>query len=179
MGDQEKAGQTFLKELTVEDVTERYESWMNDPDVVKYTEGRYNTYNLEDIISYVRAVESSDRALLFGIYDHDTKIHIGNIKIGPIDAVNKCASVGLIIGEKDFWGGGRASEAVRQISVIGFSDLKLHKLTAGVISGNEASLKVFLKNGFVVEGTRPKHCHFFGEWRDQILLGRINEAWRL
>ncbi len=167
----------YLRKLSRHDVSEKYLSWMNDSEIVKYTEARTKNFSLEDLMSYVEAFEGSRSSFLFGIFDKSTNAHIGNIKVGPVDNLNKCASVGLLIGDQRFSGRGLATLAVKNICDFAFSELNLHKLTAGVIAGNDASLSVFKKNMFTVEAVRKQHCYFFGEWRDQILLGRINKSW--
>ncbi|MEP0942341.1 MAG: GNAT family protein [Rhizobiaceae bacterium] len=163
-----------LKELDSSDVTEKYVDWMNDGSVVQYTDARLGQYLLKDIQEYVAKIYNSSSSFLFGIFEKKSMNHIGNIKIGPVDKENQNASIGLIIGDKNYWGAGIGTEAIGLVTAIAFEELRLYKVTAGVIAGNDASTRAFLRNGFVIEGTRRDHINFNGEWRDQILLGRIN-----
>jgi phosphinothricin acetyltransferase len=48
----------------------------------------------------------------------------------------------------------------------------LHKLTAKVFAGNEASLRLFERAGFRTVGTHVRHGQLDGEWLDVVLLER-------
>jgi RimJ/RimL family protein N-acetyltransferase len=112
---------------------------------------------------------------LFGIFDKESDQHIGNIKLGPINWFHRYAEIGLIIGNKDFWGKGVATDSITLISLYAFNTLNLHKVTAGCYASNIGSKKAFLKAGFDVDGVRKSHCFSQGKWEDLILLGKINE----
>lgn len=101
--------------------------------------------------------------------------HIGNIKLGPINWLHRFADVGLIIGEKDCWGKGYASQAIRLISDYAFKVLNLHRLTAGCYAANMGSAKAFLKVGWRQDGLRPRHFYCAGEYVDAIMLGITRE----
>ena len=101
--------------------------------------------------------------------------HIGNIKLGPINWIYRIADIGVLIGEKDCWGEGYATEAIALIKEYAFNVLGLHKLTAGSIGLNEGSVKAFQKNNFKIEGVRKKHAFINGSYVDAILLGLVNE----
>jgi ribosomal-protein-alanine N-acetyltransferase len=79
----------------------------------------------------------------------------------------------LIIGERSRRGRGYATEAIGIVARIAFDVLKLHKLTAGVMAGNDPSLAAFRKNGFATEGVRRKHDLVDGVWRDVTMLGLL------
>lgn len=48
----------------------------------------------------------------------------------------------------------------------------LHKLTAKILDGNEASVALFEACGFRVVGTHRRHGRLEGAWRDVILMER-------
>lgn len=52
----------------------------------------------------------------------------------------------------------------------------LHKLTAKVFAGNEASLKLFEGAGFRTVGTHIRHGQLDGEWLDVGVLERSLDA---
>jgi [ribosomal protein S5]-alanine N-acetyltransferase len=106
---------------------------------------------------------------------NDEDRHIGNIKIGPINQIHRFADIGLLIGERDCWGKGYATEALRLVTNYAFKTLNLHKLTAGCYDGNKGSEKAFIKAGFVVEGIRKKHCYCYGVYVGSIIFGLLND----
>ena len=52
-------------------------------------------------------------------------------------------------------------------------DLKLRKIVAGTPSNNIGMKKVFLQNGFKIEGVRKKHLLILNRYYDHILFGKF------
>lgn len=65
-----------------------------------------------------------------------------------------------------YWGCGYATEAARLLIKIGFEKLHLHRIEAGVDTGNVRSIRVLEKSGMKREGVRRKILPIRGEWRD-------------
>ena len=164
----------YLREVRVIDVGDRYYAWMNDPEITRYLESRFFPQSLEGITDYVRARLSDRAAVFLAIMLQEDDRHIGNIKLGPIDWIHRLADIGLLIGEKDCWGKGYATEAIRLVTNYAFQTLNLHKVTAGCYSTNPGSARAFTNAGFAVEGVRHKHFFSDGEYVDNLLLGRVN-----
>lgn len=66
----------------------------------------------------------------------------------------------------EFWGKGYATETAKALIRFGFDTLKLHKVEAGVATGNVASIRVLEKCGMTREGLRRKILPIRGEWKD-------------
>jgi hypothetical protein len=58
----------------------------------------------ETVISHIERVSFSFTEVLLKIMVAAEVMHIGNIKIGPIDVNNKSAELSYLIGDKSFWG---------------------------------------------------------------------------
>ena len=65
-----------------------------------------------------------------------------------------------------FWGRGFATEVAKALIKSGFEDFGLHKVEAGVATGNKASIRVLEKAGMIREGIRRKILPIRGEWHD-------------
>lgn len=89
----------FLRSLKVEDTSEKYLGWMNDIEIVKFTEQKNKKHNFQDIKNYVDEKQNSKFDLLFGIFHNSD--HIGNIKLGPINFNHKISEISFFIGEKN------------------------------------------------------------------------------
>lgn len=168
-----KSRAIHIKKLTPADVTQAYVDWMNDPDVVQYLESRGRVYMLADVKEYVATVEKSGADHMFGIYLKDGR-HIGNVKIGHVDAVHKHADIGIIIGDKREWGKGYAAEAIALAGDYAFAKLGLHKLWAGIYANNIGSYKTFLKAGYRVAGVLKEHRLCDGAYVDQYMMEFVN-----
>ena len=164
----------YLREVRLSDVNENYYCWMNDPEVTNYTESRFYPVSKEALEEYVKEKQKGNDNIFLAIIYKENQKHIGNIKLGPINWIHRLADIGIIIGEKDYWGKGCATEAIRLISNYAFNTLNLHKLTAGCYKGNAASGKAFEKAGFIEEGMRKAHLFNDGKYQDLLQYGLIN-----
>jgi [ribosomal protein S5]-alanine N-acetyltransferase len=160
-----------LRELNTTDASSIYVGWLNDPDVNKYLEPSDNPHTLDTITNYIKVNKRSKHNYLYGIFVED--IHVGNIKIGDVNKNHDTAEIGYLIGNKDYWGKGIASEAIRQIIKLSIHKYGLAKISAGVYEGNIASERVLRKCGFSQEGRRKSHVQIDGKRRDYILYGSV------
>ena len=146
-----KGEEIYLKRLVPEDVTDRYVSWLNDTNVNKFLECRFTIHSKESVKNYIRKLNQEEsNELIYGIYRNEDSDHIGNIKIGPINHVHQHATIGLIIGEKRYWGYGYGAKAIRALSSHAFKNLSLESLNAGCYSENVGSYKAFIKAGLKI-----------------------------
>jgi [ribosomal protein S5]-alanine N-acetyltransferase len=66
----------------------------------------------------------------------------------------------------DCWGKGYGTEAAKRMIQAGFDLFHLHKIEAGVATGNIRSIRVLEKAGMTREGMRRKILPIRGEWKD-------------
>jgi ribosomal-protein-alanine N-acetyltransferase len=88
---------------------------------------------------------------------------IGTVGLLRFDFAHRRAEVGYEIARR-FWGRGLAPEAVAAVIGYGFSVLGLHRIEAGVLPENHASVRVLQKLGFLEEGTRRDYLSFLGRF---------------
>lgn len=167
----------YLRNLGASDVSPRYLSWMQDGELLRYMEARFQVHTSESLRSYIETVNQSSCELLLGIFLNDSKEHIGNIKLGPISAQHRQAALGLLIGHREHWGRGYASEAIRGVTNHAFQSLGLNKLYAGCYASNEGSRKAFVKAGFHEEGRFRGHWLLDGKPEDGLQLGFHKSDW--
>ena len=101
-------------------------------------------------------------------------VPIGSASIDPEPNHPLRADVGLWIGEP-YHGKGYGTLTVRWLVEYGFTRLKLEKIEACVYTGNEASRRIFEKNGFILEGTIRKATLKRGQWQDDWRMGITRE----
>lgn len=140
--------QIYVRILQVTDASERYVGWLNNPKVNQYLETRHAT--VSDIKTYIAEKIASPDCLFFGIFTQDTHEHIGNVKLEPIDWHTKKATLGILIGETDYWGKGIATEVIALVTDFAFTELGLSEVQLGVITENKAALRVYEKCGYTV-----------------------------
>lgn len=165
----------FLRALGPLDVTTRYVSWLNDPDVNQYLEVRWRRHTIETVREDVQYLLDSSRDMLFGIFTKPQIIHIGNVKLSEVNLRYGTAEIGFLIGESNFWGKGYASEAVRSVCDWAFEEAGIQKVTAGAYAQNIGSRKTLEKVGFVEEGVlRSQVVLDSGERSDVIRFGLLS-----
>jgi [ribosomal protein S5]-alanine N-acetyltransferase len=162
-----------IRKLMLSDINNSYCSWLNDPETNRYLESRFINWDVEKLVKFYNSIDDKD--LFLAIIDIEKDLHIGNIKISSLDAIHNRAELGLMIGDKRYWGKGIATEAIRLVTDYCFSTLCLNKVTAGAYAENKASINAFLKNGFLIEGERREHYLTETGWTSAILLGKINK----
>jgi len=164
----------YLRLVEAGDANQSYCRWMNDPEVTRYTESRFCTHTVEDIKCYIEK-ETQSGSVFLAIIAKESNKHIGNIKIHRINKRHKHGEMSLLIGDKDYWGRGIATEAIKLMTDYAFTVLSFHKLYASVYSVNIGSIKAFKKAGFKEEGTMKEQYFCEGGYVDAVLLGRINK----
>ncbi len=139
----------LFRRLSKAHISEDYVSWLNDPEVYKYLETGGN-YTLDMLKDYIE--EQYNKEIYFwAIHLKDSKKHIGNIKIDPIDLKNNSGEYGILLGDKENWGKGYAKEASKRIVEYCFKELSLSKITLGVIEDNVGAVNLYKKMGFTID----------------------------
>ncbi|MCR9242065.1 MAG: GNAT family N-acetyltransferase [Rhodobiaceae bacterium] len=162
----------YLRPLIPSDINERYISWFADARVTQFLEAR--GISEVDALAHLLEGFTDDTWYMYAIIERKSDLHIGNMKIGPINKNHQTAEVSIFIGEVDSWGKGLATIAVSLATEISFDSFGLRKLRAGVIEGNQGSIRAFQKAGWEVEATFQKEVLHNGEEKDRIVLGIIN-----
>ena len=163
-----------LKLIKENHITNSYVKWMNDYEVVKYTEQKYKKHTIADIKKFVKEKINSPTDFLYGIFIFNKKkIHIGNLKIGPINKIHRTAEISYFIGEKKYWKVGIGSQVVKKAIEFSKKKYKLKKLVAGCYSVNKGSIGVLQKNKFKKEALLKSHIFFENKRIDQIIFGLV------
>lgn len=167
----------YLRPLLKSDITERYLSWLNDAEVMKYIETGKFPVTKKDLEEFYKKIKSSKIDIMFAIIDKEHELHIGNIKLGGINWVHRFADLGIMIGDKAYWGKGYGEEACRLLLGYAFNRLNLNKVTLGFYATNVAALKTYKKVGFKIEGKIKKLLSIDGKYVDHILMGILQSEY--
>ena len=142
-----------FKRLSEEHISTTYLNWLNDTEVYKYLESGGN-YTLDMLKAYIE--EQYKKEIYFwAIHLKDSNKHIGNIKIDPINLEANSGEYGILMGDRSNWGKGYAKEASLRVIEYCFNELKLNKITLGVVEDNSNAVFLYKKIGFKID-TRTK-----------------------
>lgn len=166
----------YFRLLNESDASEKYVIWLNDPEVNQYLEARHSIATLDSCCNFIKTMSASSGHYFFGIFLKENNQHIGNIKI-DVKPYYQTGELGLLLGEKNQWGKGYATESIIAMTNWGIEVLGLEKVEAGCYELNLGSLRAFLKSGYSVEGFIRQHCILNGIRQGCFRLGILkNES---
>jgi ribosomal-protein-alanine N-acetyltransferase len=94
--------------------TKKYLSWLKSSDVRKFTDLKYQSFSVKKIKEFIYEKNKSKNEFLLGIFLKRNNIHIGNVKIGPIDKYNRTAEISYFIGESENRNKGYATFVIKK-----------------------------------------------------------------
>ena len=132
-------------------LTDRYISWLNDPDVCRYNSHGSTLYTRQKAEEYLTSIQNNPAQKVFAIIWKQSGEHIGNAGL-YVSAANRAGELTILIGEKNYWGRGAGYEAFRLLRDYSFGDLDLHRLKFGFAAENRPIQRIAEKLGFSKEG---------------------------
>ena len=147
--------------------------WNHDPDVMRWMDAGH-PQTLTVVRTWLEQRPRNDYGdVLFGIEVlHDAQL-IGLVRLHGAEPETGIADLDIYLGEKEYWGRGFATDAVRTVCRYGFDRMRLHKITLTVVDGNEAARHVYRKVGFVDEGRLRQVFRRDGQWQDKFAMGLL------
>ncbi len=136
------------------DVT-RYLTWNPHPDRL-YT---------RDYLEYVSTRYAAGEFFDWAVTDAVTGKMIGTCGFTRFDYVSNIGEVGYVLNPR-FWGREYALEALLAVLKFGFEHLKLNRIEARHMEGNEPSRRVMEKAGMTYEGTLRSALYVRDEYKN-------------
>jgi RimJ/RimL family protein N-acetyltransferase len=102
---------------------------------------------------------------------------IGFVALHSIEWNNQVGLLSIGIGDRDYWGKGYGSDALRMMLRYGFYELNLHRIGLNVFSYNQRAIRAYEKVGFVVEGVQREFLNRDGQRYDLVWMGILRQEW--
>jgi RimJ/RimL family protein N-acetyltransferase len=102
---------------------------------------------------------------------------IGFAGLGGINWNNGDGWIGIGIGEREDWGKGYGTDAMRIMLRFAFSELNLHRVSLSVYAYNPRAIRSYEKAGFRVEGRARQVVNRDGRRGDEVFMGVLREEW--
>lgn len=157
----------FSEEL----LTLEYVNWLNNPDVVKFSEQRHKQHSLDTCKEYYRAMQESDHYFWAIICNQTTQKHIGNLT-AYIDRNNFIADLAIMVGDLNYQGQGYGREAWILACNYLLDSKEIRKITAGTMAINKPMLKLMEFSGMKQEGIRSNHFLVEGKPVDLVFAAK-------
>jgi RimJ/RimL family protein N-acetyltransferase len=113
----------------------------------------------------------------FGIRTLEGDRLIGQIGLDGVDWTNGDAFVGIAIGERDDWGRGYGTDAMRVLVRYAFLEMNLRRLSLTVFEYNPRAVRSYEKVGYKIEGRQRGALNREGRRWDIIFMGILRDEW--
>lgn len=149
---------------------EKWTEWDNNLEVtIPLGDEAYTPYSLEKMRTIVSDV-NQHQTHTFSIVDQQSNEAIGRCMFFNLDRINRCAMLGIVIGEKSYWGQGYGQDAMKLLLDYGFNLLNLHSIMLGTYSFNQRAINCYKKVGFKEIGRRRQARIIAGKQYDVLFM---------
>lgn len=165
----------YLSPRNSEDV-EKFTEWLNDFETTDYLGRSGILTTLEGEKKYLDENATPEATFVIVTLENDKMI--GTVSLESINNINRTATLGIFIGDKDYRSKGYGTEAIKLILDYGFNYLNLNNIKLDLMSFNEKALKCYKKCGFKEYGRR-RNCKFInGKYYDAIEMDILAEEFK-
>ncbi len=133
-----------IRRLRYEDL-DLIAGWDKDPEIKRLT-GRM-THEPGGLETWWNDMTRDRSRADFAITDNEGQV-IGDVALEQIIWRTREAELRIAIGNKDYWGYGYGTEAVREVVELGFTGMNLDRIYLRVQQDNVRAIRSYLKAGF-------------------------------
>lgn len=147
-----------------EDITESYVGWLNDKEVVRYSNQRFIHHSMESCLDYFSSFQKNN-ALFIAIRLKDNCQMVGTMTV-YFNYHHKLADIGIMVGEKSCWGKGIGKDAWMTLLNFLSKEVEVRKITGGTLDLNSGMIKIMRDAGMKEDGVRQGHELIDGQPHD-------------
>lgn len=167
-----------LRAYKKEDIKLAYE-YLNDSELKRLLESEIPyPIILEQEEKWFQDLVNSKDIYNFAIEDLETGKYIGGCGINNINWLSRRATIGIFIGDKNYWGKGYGTDAIKVLNKFIFEQMNINKIKLNVFSFNERAKKCYERCGFKVEGVLKQELFRNGKYYDEYVMAMFLEDWR-
>lgn len=162
----------YIRPITEED-TDLIIKWRNSDAVRPYFIYQ-KPFTREGHLNWLKTMIESGCGYQFIVCTIEGDEPIGCTYLRDYDREHNKIEYGVFLGSEEVKGNGIGTEILGLTLQFAFKTLGIHKVSARALSDNIASIHSFLKGGFTKEAYLKDEVFVNGEYRDIVLLGKIN-----
>ncbi|MCR4322840.1 MAG: GNAT family N-acetyltransferase [Candidatus Azambacteria bacterium] len=145
-------GQTLVLRAYQKEDVPYWQRWDTDQLVQAYMPASESAPTSdEEQLAYLEVCRDENNAYYWSIVWKENSSLIGSIALTDVNHHHGLGELGVVIGERESWGKGVATEAIGLVVACAFSEMGLRKITAEYEEGNTGIEKALLKNNFQKE----------------------------
>ena len=168
-----EVGNLLLRKPTLQDA-EQLLILKNDKDSAFFLGGIHPEYCLDDIIRWIDFHNEKKDELVLVVEDRACSKLIGHVGLYKIDEIAKKTEYGILIADKDYKGKGVGTVCTMCMTNYAFDKLGMHKVTAEVLTENKASVALFKKCGYSVDGVLRDDVYKNNRYYDVFSFSILN-----
>jgi RimJ/RimL family protein N-acetyltransferase len=171
-------GKYLVRTVVVADASDRWGSWMADPDASFMLNAPPKAMTKSEIESYINTFDQRSH-LLLGIFERASSKLLGFLRV-DIDQAHGRFLVSMLIGEPDYRNKGVTQDITPAFRDYFFETLGLKTMLATALSHNRPIIHYLLKTGWTLDKTIPGHVksHSGGAMLDLCYFSQTRDAWR-
>ena len=151
--------------------------WFNDSEITAFLPKQLPTTQTKEE-EWIRKTLDSETDYVFCIVDLELNTSIGIACLHRIDWMQRTVHSVTVLGEKEYWGKGYATEAKQLIHTFAFAQLDLYAIQARISSENQKSLTHSIRNGYIEVGRISNWIRKTDDTRcDEVLLLFTKDMW--
>ncbi|OGO49513.1 MAG: hypothetical protein A2148_05455 [Chloroflexi bacterium RBG_16_68_14] len=160
-GEVARGTRVVLREKRLGDAPDDYR-WRSQGDLSRYDAARPLTMTYQEYLALYREelLYPSPYRRSLAIEDQNGR-HVGNVMYYNIDTLRQEAELGITIGERQHWGQGYGTEAVRLLVEHLLGRMGLRRIHLKTLSWNRRARRCFEKAGFVEYGRAHRGSNEF------------------
>lgn len=160
-----------LQPFAVGDIAERYVSWLNDPEVVRFSNQRFARHDETSCRAYLDSFTGKKNQFL-AIRRATDSMLIGTMT-AYISEHHGTADIGIMLGDRTSWGQGYGFDAWTTLMDWLALQPGMRKLTGGTMDCNIGMRRIMERAGMHQEATRVAHELLDGQPRDIVLYAKF------
>ena len=160
-----------LRLFTLDDINEQYIGWLNDKEVVKYSNQKFIKHTKESCINFFDSFKNS-QSLFFAIENKLSSDVIGTLTI-HCNHFHNTADVGILLGNKEYWGKGYAKQAWCSVVDLLSNVIHIRKVTAGTLACNLSMIGLMKASNMTFDCMRSGQELVDGQPMDIVYYARF------
>jgi len=170
----------YLKVEEPKTLAEACGQWNQDSEYLRLLDANAaNPASVKKITEWITSDQEKDPLpfLLFGIRTLVEDKLVGFIDLDGNFYPNGEAFVGIGVGDREFWGRGYGTDAMKVILRYAFQELNLRRVSLNTFGYNPRAIHSYEKAGFVHEGALRGFLHRERQRWDLVFMGILREEW--
>lgn len=165
-----------IRRFCTDDIDQVSNLFQNRQVLYYYLPNQFQTVSQNDLYDYLSDWDDDETAFLFSCFLKEDLIAIFSLE--DFSKEQSHTECGIALVDEQYYGQGYATEIIAKMLEVLFEQLDLHRVYIRYIEGNNASLKLFSKFGFKVEGCLREHIKRDPIYLDMYYMGLLKSEFR-